>query len=211
MQKMKLEGTKVPEFCFWAFNGPVISVVQDLYDQVYKTERFKDLWFYWDGKPLILYNGTPLYNGGGEVVQNPNPHYDPDAITNVNNPHYGDPDYTSEYYTDYTKEVKNFFTTRSMWWGYYEWAGKRYVGTEDNWSFGYDLDNSSVKYMNPDDLVSTHNGNKEEAAVTPAQHPSSLVGKSWRRQTGEPVLNDYDLPVSANVPWLGKTVQNPEG
>ena len=211
MQKMKLEGTKVPKFCFWAFNGPVISVVQDLYDQVYKNERFKDLWFYWDGKPLILYNGTPLYTGGGETVLNPNPHYDPDAITNVNNPHYGDPDYTSEYYTDYTKEVKNFFTCRSMWWGYYEWAGKRYVGTEDNWSFGYDLDNSSVKSMNPDNLVSTHNGIKEQAAVTPAQHPSSLVGKSWRRQTGEPVLNEYDKPVSAYVPWLGKTVQNPEG
>ena len=211
MQKMKLEGTRVPQFCFWAFNGPVISVVQDLYDQVYKNERFKDLWFYWDGKPLILYNGTPMYNGGGEPVLNPNPHYDPDAVTNVNNPHYGDPDYTSEYYTDYTKEVKDFFTRRSMWWGYYEWAGSRYVGTEDNWSFGYDLDNSSVKSMNPDDLVSTHNGKKEQAAVTPAQHPSSLVGKSWRRQTGEPVLNEYDKPVSAYVPWLDKTVQNPEG
>ena len=36
MQKMKAEGNKVPQFCFWAFNGPVISVVQDLYDKVYK-------------------------------------------------------------------------------------------------------------------------------------------------------------------------------
>ena len=45
--------------------------------------------------------------------------------------------------------------------------------------------------MKPDELVSTHNGKKEEAAVTPAQHPSSLVGKSWtvrKRRTGiEPV------------------------
>ena len=32
-------------------------------------------------------------------------------------------------------------------------------------------------------------GRKEEAAVTPAQHPSSLVGKSWTREGGEPALN----------------------
>ena len=34
MQRMKAEGNKVPKFCFWAFNGPVITVVQDLYDRV---------------------------------------------------------------------------------------------------------------------------------------------------------------------------------
>ena len=51
-------------------------------------------------------------------------------------PHYGDPDYTEQFYKDYTKEVKSFFTLRTMWWGYWEWAGKRFVGTEDNWSFG---------------------------------------------------------------------------
>ena len=36
MQKMKAEGNKVPQFCFWAFNGPVITVVQDLYDRLFK-------------------------------------------------------------------------------------------------------------------------------------------------------------------------------
>ena len=54
MQKMKAEGNKVPQFCFWAFNGPVISVVQDLYDKVYKENKYKDLWFYWGDKPLLL-------------------------------------------------------------------------------------------------------------------------------------------------------------
>ena len=33
MEKMKAEGNQVPQFCFWAFNGPVITVVQDLYDK----------------------------------------------------------------------------------------------------------------------------------------------------------------------------------
>ena len=139
MEKMKAEGNKVPQFCFWAFNGPVITVVQDLYDRIYKNKRFTDLWFFWDGKPLLLYNGTPKFDANGQDVAQPNPHFDTKAKTDSKNPHFGDPEYTEEFYKDYTKEVKAFFTKRTMWWGYNKWAGNRYVGTEDNWSFGYDL------------------------------------------------------------------------
>ena len=211
MEEMKSQGNKVPKICFWAFNGPVITVVQGLYDRIYKAGRYKDLWYYWDGKPLLLYNGMPNIDANGQGVNNPNPHYDHAALTDKNNPHYRDPDFTQQPYADYTREVKDFFTLRTMWWGYYDWNDKRFVGTEDNWSFGYDLGNDKVKAMNPDDLLSTHDGKKEEAAVTPAQHPSSLVGKSWTRETGEPALDEHDLPISANAPWLGKTVQHPEG
>ncbi len=210
MEKIKRDGNKVPQFIFWAFNGPVITVVQKLYDRIYKKGEYKDLWFYWDGKPLLLYNANPFYNANQKKIKHPNPHYDPSAKTDKNNPHYGDPDYTKEFYKDYTKEVKNFFTLRNMWWGYYKWNGKRYVGTEDNWSFGYDLGDKRVRRMNPDALVATHKGMKEEAAVTPAQHAHTLIGKSWSRQYGEPELNEYDLPVVAYVPYLKKTVENPE-
>ncbi|HCN84263.1 MAG TPA: hypothetical protein DIT07_11695 [Sphingobacteriaceae bacterium] len=211
MEQMKAEGNKVPKFCFWAFNGPVITVVQELYDKLYKLNRYKDLWFYWDNKPLMLYNGIPQVDATAKAAQNPNPHYDADALTNKNNPHYGDKDYTEKYYKDYTHEVKITFTTRTMWWGYNEWAGKRFVGTEDNWSFGYDLGDKHVQAMNPDSLASLHHGKREEMAVTPAQHPSSLVGKSWSRKNGEPQLNQYDLPEATYVPWLKKTVTHPEG
>ncbi|MCP4311340.1 MAG: T9SS type A sorting domain-containing protein [Bacteroidetes bacterium] len=211
MQKMKAEGNKVPKFCFWAFNGPVISVVQDLYDGFYRTERYKDLWFYWNGKPLLLYNDKPAVDANGGGVQNPNPNYDPGAVSNPDHPHYGDPYYTEEFYTDYTQEVKEFFSKRNMWWGYYHWAGERFVGTEGNWSFGYALEDSRVKALEPDELVATHNGINEQAAVCPAQHPSSLVGKSWSRANGEPSLNEYDMPESAYVPWLDQTVDHPEG
>lgn len=211
LEKMRAEGNKVPQFCFWAFNGPVITVVQDLYDRIYKAGKYRDLWFYWDGKPLLLYNANPNVDANGGGSQNPNPHYDAAAKTDPANPHHGDPDYTDEFYRDYTREVKAFFTLRNMWWGYYEWAGKRYVGTEDNWSFGLDMSDPRVGKMSPVDLLSTHQGRREEAAVTPGQHPSSLVGKSWTREHGEPPLNHYDLPVQAFVPWLGKTVRHPEG
>jgi hypothetical protein len=211
MEKMKAEGNRVPKFCFWAFNGPVITVVQDLYDKIYKANRYRDLWFYWDGKPLLLYNGNPSADANGRGVQNPNPHYDAAAAADPQNPHHGVPDYTERYYSGYTREVKQFFTLRTMWWGYYQWAGKRFVGTEDNWSFGYDLGNDRVKAMRPEELASKHNGRREEAAVTPAQHPSSLIGKSWTREKGEPELDEHDLPLPTFVPWLGKVVEHPEG
>ena len=217
MQKMKDEGNKVPAFCFWAFNGPSATVVQDLYEKIYVTGKYRDFWFYWDGKPLLLYNNTPTVDAVGFNIKNPNPHYDATAKTDKNNPHYGDPDYTEEFYQDYTKEVKSYFTLRTMWWGYYEWLGKRFIGTEDNWSFGYSMADPKVKALKPEELVSTHKGKPEEAAVTPAQHPFTMtkenmgVGKSWSRQYGEPKLNEYDMPDSAYVPWLGKWVKNPEG
>ncbi len=217
MEKMKAEGNKVPKFIFWAFNGPVITVVQDLYDRIYKEGKYKDLWYYWDGKPLLLYNGTPDFDANSGGNKHPNPHYDAAAKTDPKNPHYGDPDYTEEFYKNYTKEVKNFFTLRTMWWGYYEWGGKRYIGTEDNWSFGYSMADAKVKSLKPEELVSKHKDQLEEAAVTPAQHPVTMtsenmgVGKSWSRQYGEPKLNQYDTPDSAYVPWLGKTVKDPEG
>ena len=209
MREMKAEGNKVPKFCFWSFNGNAITVVQQLYEKFYKTNSYRDLWFYWDGKPLLLCNMTPMVDANHGIKKHKNPNYDPKAATDVTNPHYGDPDYCKEYYEDYTKEVKDFFTMRNMWWGYYKWNDKRYVGTEDNWSFGYDMCDDAVKKMNPDSLVAYHKGEPEEAAVTPAQHPMSIVGKCWSRDGGEPKLDKYDMPAEAYVPALGKKVKDP--
>lgn len=183
MQEMKAEGNRVPKFCFWAFNGNVITVVQSLYEHFYKMPKYQDCWFYWDGKPLLLYNATPSVDA---------------------NPNGGEKNLA-----DYSDEVKQFFTLRNMWWGYYEWAGRRYVGQEDNWSFGYDLHDKNVKELAPDQLCSRHQGRMEEMAVTPAQHPISIVGKSWRRESGEPQLDDHDMPVPTYCPAADSVVQTP--
>ena len=193
MEKMRAEGNNTPQFCFWAFNGEVITVVQQLYERIYKENKYPDLWFYWDGKPLLLYNADPVHDANGGYSA------------------YRDGKH------DYSDEVKNFFTLRNMWWGYYEWAGKRFIGTEDNWSFGYSMADPRIKSMASEELLSKHDGKVEEAAVTPAQHPVTMtevpmgVGKSWSRRDGEPKLNEYDLPDSAYVPWLGRKVSDPEG
>ena len=111
MQKMRSLGNPVPQFCFWAFNGNVVSVVTQLFERIYKKGIAQDFWFQWQGKPLLLYNAEPDHdaNGGG---------YDSGS---------------------YPQEIYDFFTLRNMWWGYYEWGGHRYVGTEDSWSFGYEM------------------------------------------------------------------------
>lgn len=177
MAQMKKEGNKVPKFCFWAFNGNVITVVHQLYDKFYRNPQHKDLWFYWDGKPLLLYNATPSVDanvGGGE-----------------------------KNFADYSDEVKQFFTLRNMWWGYYEWAGKRYVGTEGNWSFGLELNDERVRNMKPEERAATWKGRYEQISVTPAQHPMTMVGKSWSKESGEPAMDVCDMPIKAKVPYLG--------
>ena len=169
MQEMKAKGNKVPKFCFWAFNGNVIDVVESLYERFYKTPRYEDCWFYWEGKPLLLYNATP------SVDANPN---------------------GGQHDKDYSQEVRDFFTLRNMWWGYHTWADTPYVGGEDKWSFGYEMNDPKVAALKPEELCSKHQGRMEEMAVTPAQHPISITGKSWRRKTGEPPLDGKDMPLA---------------
>lgn len=183
MEEMKAEGNRVPQFCFWAFNGNVITVVQSLYDKFYKSPRYQDLWFYWDGKPLLLYNDTPSVDA---------------------NPNGGEKNLA-----DYSDEVKSFFTLRGMWWGYWQWAGRRYVGTEDHWSFGYELGDPNVAALTPEELCSKHAGRLEEMAVTAAQHPISIIGKSWSRRDGEPELDERDMPKMAHVPYLDEFRESP--
>lgn len=50
---MRQEGKTVPRFAFIVNTKPA-ATAQRLYDSIYKQGRFKDLWFYWKGKPLLL-------------------------------------------------------------------------------------------------------------------------------------------------------------
>lgn len=185
MEKMKAEGNQVPKICFWAFNGNVYDVVQQLFNHFYRTPRYQDLWFYWEGKPLLLYNAEPqpIDSNGAKLSFGEN--------------------------ADYSPEVKSFFTLRNMWWGYRMWNGKPYVGTEDNWCFGYELNDSVVAAKTPFEIATPHKGTYEQMAVTPAQHPITITGKSWRRETQEPELGKGDMPIRAYVPWLGHEVNTP--
>ena len=71
--------------------------------------------------------------------------------------------------------MKNFFTLRTMWWGYYEWANGRFIGTEDNWSFGYNMADPRIKDMKPRNCSRPIRANANRPAVTSAQHPVTMI------------------------------------
>jgi hypothetical protein len=52
-RKMRQEGQTTPEFAFIINSSPEKTVTR-LYEQLYKKGLFKDLWFNWKGKPLLL-------------------------------------------------------------------------------------------------------------------------------------------------------------
>lgn len=54
-EKLKAEGRKVPKFAFFTYTHcDYKKVVTKLYEDIYKPGRYKDLWFEWQGKPLVL-------------------------------------------------------------------------------------------------------------------------------------------------------------
>ena len=53
--EMRKMGTKTPQICF-ATNSQSGRTMNELYDKFYAQEKYRTLWFYWDGKPLIMGN-----------------------------------------------------------------------------------------------------------------------------------------------------------
>jgi hypothetical protein len=51
--EMRKEGLSTPAISFIVNSNPV-KTVNCLYDSIYKKGLFKELWFYWKGKPLLL-------------------------------------------------------------------------------------------------------------------------------------------------------------
>jgi hypothetical protein len=50
---MRKAGISTPSIAFIVNSNPV-ATVNRLYDKIYSKDLFKDLWFYWKGKPLLL-------------------------------------------------------------------------------------------------------------------------------------------------------------
>jgi hypothetical protein len=51
--KLRADGERTPQICFLARSAPD-KVVTALYDEFYAKNRFPELWFRWQGKPLIF-------------------------------------------------------------------------------------------------------------------------------------------------------------
>ncbi|MET3115179.1 hypothetical protein AAKU52_002925 [Pedobacter sp. CG_S7] len=62
-RQMRSEGLSTPYFSF-IINSKPEQTVNRLYDNIYEKGLFKDLWFYWKGKPLLL---APPENQSQEI------------------------------------------------------------------------------------------------------------------------------------------------
>lgn len=65
--KIRSEGNEVPQIAFLCPFGDPTVVVNAVYNDLYKQGLYKDLWFNWKGKPLIM--ADPYYFKDSEIVK----------------------------------------------------------------------------------------------------------------------------------------------
>jgi len=61
--ELRKEGSDTPKIAFMTSFGDPGKTVSELYDDLYGKGLYRDLWFYWDGKPLILANPDQIDPG----------------------------------------------------------------------------------------------------------------------------------------------------
>lgn len=54
-EEVRREGYEVPKICFMV--GSYEAEFAELYNSIYKKGLYEDLWYYWEGKPLVLVTG----------------------------------------------------------------------------------------------------------------------------------------------------------
>jgi len=73
LHKMKQDGYNVPGITYihpFALHQWTANTVEDLYNTLYKTGLYSDVWYYWNGKPLLMGNPMSLESrtGGQEII-----------------------------------------------------------------------------------------------------------------------------------------------
>jgi hypothetical protein len=63
--EVRAAGNRTPQFAFLCPFGDPSKVVRELYAELYQPGHFRDLWFQWKGKPLILADPSRLGNADG--------------------------------------------------------------------------------------------------------------------------------------------------
>ncbi len=55
-EEVRREGYEVPKICFMV--GSYEAEFAELYNSIYKKGLYEDLWYYWEGKPLVMLTGN---------------------------------------------------------------------------------------------------------------------------------------------------------
>ena len=60
----RADGIRTPQIGFmlnFGYSGSTLSSLRQIYEAIYKDGKYQDLWFYWEGKPLVMsHNGLDL-------------------------------------------------------------------------------------------------------------------------------------------------------
>lgn len=68
------DGVNVPKVSFILPFGPSdasYNMIKSLYEDVYKPNKYSDLWFYWKGKPVLMaYDNIPTDNAADKAMKN---------------------------------------------------------------------------------------------------------------------------------------------
>jgi len=70
LMELRAEGNATPDVAFLTPFWDPASTVQQLYEVLYSKGLYKDLWFHWDGKPLILADPGLIGDGEGNPQSN---------------------------------------------------------------------------------------------------------------------------------------------
>ena len=69
--KMRQEGYNTPKIAFHCgyLNNNITKSLPEIYLNIYSQERFRDLWFEWEGKPLVLAENDVVENMSDEIKE----------------------------------------------------------------------------------------------------------------------------------------------
>lgn len=168
--QMRREGNKTPQFAF-VTNGRRSETVTKLYQEFYQPKRYADLWFKWQGKPLILGDPNTPYASD----------YNPAQMAQFDDEYLPSPVGSWKKGDALPEEIKNFFSWRQSW----AWTAPTgwYGDGKNKWPW---LDNT------PQTPGLDGAGQVEEIVVSPAQHPTTNKGRSYSNGV-EPPTNQFGL------------------
>jgi hypothetical protein len=63
-EELKNQGINVPRIVFF-FNADPVPKIEEIYGNFYKLNKYSDLWFNWNGKPLLLADPNLVLPSGG--------------------------------------------------------------------------------------------------------------------------------------------------
>ena len=168
--QMRREGNATPKFAF-VTHARGAETATKLFQEIYQPKRYADLWFLWDGKPLLIGDQNATYTAD----------YNAANMAQFDDQYLASPTGNWKKGDALPDDIKGFFTWRESW----AWTAPNgwFGDGKDKWPWLDDV---------PQKPGLDAQGKVEEIVVSPAQHPTTNKGRSYSAGK-EPPLDKYGL------------------